>query len=577
MAPLSAYSALGLLLATLAFGEKTRPHPFRIEKEGTVMQSPSERSWLAFQAFARSHEDEQHRESFKKSCSVLGLDDGMYQLSGVDASRGGGSVKRVLFLTTVQALFFMTDRWYFHMYLALAKKTERYNVLMWGVGLPGFHYNETLAVNMKRWFVDPKFDVVITTWNYHRTLLGVETWKNYYYSSSWADTIAKKLQKQKARGVTHLVSPTELETLRMQRRSKSDFHNYDEATREAQALLPGNPVVVYIVHEIEPREQTELRDIQPHVVMVHLEQHLGIAPGAGRQRDLCGNPHSDDAKDCQVHPVLSDYVNQNPQRGLVAYMPNALHDAFFLHAQDDDPCDSAKKTDNVLLVGAMNGRIYPLRGAAAAAKRSSLTNSLSQYVHPGYKEELEWTESLEDMCHVYYRDSVPQQRAYVEKMRRSRLCLVGSRNYNAGFENACPAYSWALRKYVEAMAAGCVVIGDPPSDHDLARYMPLRLTKQKPLELGASLDAALAAYKASPTYFEQHLCRPGRRAVLANYTYSAVIDSHFTPALIAYQRGQRGLFQSTRSPFMVRNDDLCVAPDGSSFLVGNASKLFAKS
>jgi len=81
----------------------------------------------------------------------------------------------------------MTDRWYFHLYLALAKQTSRYDVVLWGVGLPGFHVNETLATNLERWFVDPKFDVVFTTWSYHRTLVDVEPWKNWYYTSAYAD------------------------------------------------------------------------------------------------------------------------------------------------------------------------------------------------------------------------------------------------------------------------------------------------------------------------------------------------------------------------------------------------------
>ena len=90
--------------------------------------------------------------------------------------------KRVLFLTTVQALFFMTDRWSFHLYLALAAKRSDYHVLLWGVGLPGFNTNETLSANVLRWFVDPKLDVVVTTWNFHRTFIGNETWKDWRLS-----------------------------------------------------------------------------------------------------------------------------------------------------------------------------------------------------------------------------------------------------------------------------------------------------------------------------------------------------------------------------------------------------------
>lgn len=558
---------------------------------------PPEEVWKRFQNLARHHEDKKYQmggSEFDTSCAMLGLDDGLEKRRRVDrwtrrdssSSPSPPAATRVLFLTTVQALFKMTDRWYFHLYLALAKQTSRYDVVLWGVGLPGFHVNETLATNLERWFVDPKFDVVFTTWSYHRTLVDVEPWKNWYYTSAYADVLLRKREKHSRQKKFPLLSAEEEHIISLKRRA-TEFHRRDTATGVITALLPGAPVVVVMFHEVESKEREDIVEILPHVVLVKVEQQLGVAPGAGRQVDMCGEAYQSSSQDCQLHPVLRSYLSDHPSRVMLAYMPNGIHSQSFFDPaeQQRDWCDVKEKTRNILLMGAINEQVYPLRSAAALAAKGLViddfnnNNSKDQgkepsrpvlelYGHPGYDEDIEHVGSLADMCKYFYRRTLPQQQAYNLHMKQSRMCVIGSRSFNFGYERACSPFSWALRKYTEAMAAGCVVIGDPPTEHSLARHMPYRLTdeaihignkrRQSTAQLRDSLRAALAAFNANPAHFRSHFCLPGRAEVWSNYTYDSLINRFLTPALRAYTlRGARGVFEDTRSPFMVRNQPFC--------------------
>jgi len=120
--------------------------------------------------------------------------------------------------------------------------------------------------------------------------------------------------------------------------------------------------------------------------------------------------------------------------------------------------------------------------------------------------------------------------------------------------------SWTLRKYVEGVGGECVVIGDLPSDYSLARHIPVRLTSQLTVELSWSVEAALEQYHQQKDKYNA-LCREGRRTVLENYTFDAVLSKYFAPAVNAYsdpKRKQRGVFKDTQSRFFVRgNDDVC--------------------
>ena len=56
---------------------------------------------------------------------------------------------------------------YFHI------TTYAQEIVMWGVGMPGFRDEQTTMENMRRWFAEPIFDIVHSTWPYQRAIRGV--------------------------------------------------------------------------------------------------------------------------------------------------------------------------------------------------------------------------------------------------------------------------------------------------------------------------------------------------------------------------------------------------------------------
>ena len=542
---------------------------FKVEREGEILhklretdpdrqdQTERERTWLAFQEFARSHEDEKYRKGAVRShgsgtnsksksevhdsCGNIGLDDKGYLHKHVDRSTSGPKLpKRILFLTTVQALFMMTDRWSFHFYLALASKRLNYHVVLWGIGLPGFNTNETLNANINRWFLDPRLDVVITTWNFHRTFVGHDTWKDWRFSSSSLAQIHERLDKDRRRNITRPLSALDSSILSTSRRSL-----------EFYKVLPGDPVVVVLYHEIEKYEKRDLFEIKPHIVIVQYEQQLGVT--RSRQTDLCGNPVTK-TDGCYMHPVLKKYMTEYPRHAMLAYVPHGVHGPLFFDDGERDPCDKETKNTDSLIIGAIHNQFYPLRSDAFAAMRG-YTKVISIHRHPGYKEEIEWYTTLEEMCRNYFEEGPYQKhRAYVNHMKSSRFCILGGRNINLGYEGACRIFVWPLRKYVEAMAAGCIVVGDIASDKTIAQFMAKRLTSQRPIALADSLEALVSSYKNLSTPFQNRFCQPARKRMKLNFTYSALVDTHFTPALNAYFRSVRGVFADTLSEKLVTND-----------------------
>ena len=51
--------------------------------------------------------------------------------------------------------------------------TYAQEIVMWGVGMPGFRDEQTTMENMRRWFAEPIFDIVHSTWPYQRAIRGV--------------------------------------------------------------------------------------------------------------------------------------------------------------------------------------------------------------------------------------------------------------------------------------------------------------------------------------------------------------------------------------------------------------------
>lgn len=247
-------------------------------------------------------------------CASLDLDTSLIHLSSLDTTSKGPKF-RVLYLATLRSLFIMTDRWMFHTYMALANH-EKYDVTLWGIGMPGFNEHESTRQNIERWFVDPTFDVVVTSWTYHSTSRG---------------------------------------------RADSDLERGKYGNRGDEfGDLPGNPIVTTIVHEVGWNGLEKI--MKPNIVFVVYDQFLGVKKSV----DTCGEVSTKDG--CAMNPYLEGLVGlcnnpggrciKNQTRTMLAYMPHGIYRPLY---ESYANISEKEKVHNVLLVGAVHRDVYPLR------------------------------------------------------------------------------------------------------------------------------------------------------------------------------------------------------------------------
>ena len=202
---------------------------------------------------------------------------------------------KVLFLTTKRSLLLLSDRWYFELYMGLATQPD-VDAVMWGVGMPGFRDELTTKENLMRWFADPEFDIVHSTWTYQRTIRGVE-------------------DQGSGKGVGH---------------PKGRSREFGD--------LPGNPLITLVVQEVAMNMDELL--VQPHIVFVVYEQQMGVGPE--RLVDTCGHLGSTSTSTgtggsgnatmisvvsggCGLNPVIAKIVAQAPNKTMVAFLPHGVH------------------------------------------------------------------------------------------------------------------------------------------------------------------------------------------------------------------------------------------------------------
>lgn len=461
----------------------------------TLSLSPSE-YWSKFQNFTKYHDDISFQVSFdswSNVCNELHLDNDMIGLEHIDRIQYNDikSKKKVrlLYLVTIRSFFLMMDRWMYQFYIALAKD-DNYDVTIWGVGMPGFNNSQTTSENINRWFLNTKFDIVHTTWPYF-----ISVRDKYDYSFS-----------KKAEWLH-------------QRRDK-EFDN-----------LPHSPIISVTVHELDT-DQPEI-NVKPNIVFAVYEQFLG----SKQTIDACGNVRNDG---CNLHPFLEKLRTKYPDT-MLAFMPHGINKRTY----EKEVVHQNHKKHEVLLVGATYKHIYPLR--AAAQRAIKLTNVLKQIGHPGYAES--WDVSMLELCKYYHHSNIKQQERYVQGLYDSKVCLLGSASQ---LHDSCKISAWTVRKYYEALAAGCILIGDIPADIQIADSIHLHLTGKKPLDIAYSVENFMIQYNQDRLY---ESINKTREYILKNYSYTTIITKYFTPVIKSYLENKKGgIFQQTLSKIIVRND-----------------------
>jgi len=142
---------------------------------------------------------------------------------------------------------------------------------------------------------------------------------------------------------------------------------------------------------------------------------------------------------CHHENDALEWRQKHPQFKYV-HIPHCASKRFFYRKANQD------RTVDCLLTGHTDETIYPLRHRFHRLLSSGRLPGEIRH-HPGYR--------------MPNGDGVEKQYAdYAAHLRRSKIALVCSSQYH-----------YALSKYIEAMAAGCVVVGDMPRDAVFSRTL----------------------------------------------------------------------------------------------------------
>lgn len=169
----------------------------------------------------------------------------------------------------------------------------------------------------------------------------------------------------------------------------------------------------------------------------------------------------------------------------------------------------------------MRQRLYEL----STVNRSLLRHDLDYYQFPGYLDlAINGSPAME--CETRLTRVLPQYQHFVEDMRRARICIVtrGDRPFGKGL-----VAHYAIRKYHEAMAAGCLVVGDLPDNQDIAQHVAVVIDEHMSMEaLAQTLDGVVDDYikGAYDSNIVKAYC-----AARTKYNYRDVIDQYMEPVL----------------------------------------------
>ena len=190
---------------------------------------------------------------------------------------------------------------------------------------------------------------------------------------------------------------------------------------------------------------------------------------------------------------------------LVFYPPMALH-------SDIPPV----RDIDVLVVGARDHFVYPIRARMAELIRKGLIKNGYVHNHPGYVFPNKTVEQTEAQVHTY-----------AALLRRAKIVVSDSSRYG-----------YALGKYSEVPLSGCLVLGDTPAEREAEFRSYIVEVSMKMTD-----DEILKIIHYWITHDSEREARAqrGQSIVLHSYTWDHSIDDALDAALM-YREKQFGLF-----------------------------------
>ena len=235
-------------------------------------------------------------------------------LTYVDNSTHSGEHSiRILYMVDAATFITRKERHVQYMYFALRDQQD-FDVTLWGKGFPGYNSSDTMLNNILLWFENPTFDVI------------------HVIPACNADLNSK--------------------------------------------FLPGNPIVVSVIHEADMRLLNCLHNLNAlnHLVFTPYAHHLGVME-EGHLLDASGKVRYSES--CPLNPFYQKFLFEEINNStllpttaeykMAAFCPHAISSTLYssplsLYASEILSNRSLHKFDfNALLFGAQNVFIYPER------------------------------------------------------------------------------------------------------------------------------------------------------------------------------------------------------------------------
>ena len=179
------------------------------------------------------------------------------------------------------------------------------------------------------------------------------------------------------------------------------------------------------------------------------------------------------------------------------------------------------------------------------------TDKIFWYHHPGHQLQSTGS-SVTAACHAHIK-ILENIHNYFNTLSSSRICLVGS---GSSGSNSCRHIEWTLRKYYEAAASGCVVLGDVPADSVFAQFIPEHFNGLNASDIAQRVEEMTRLHMQGEY---RNVQQSASEYVLSQRTCDSVFEQYYLPGLRDYIRGGRtgGVYVSKEKDYNITSNKMC--------------------